>query len=152
MYDYNDSLNSRYILGMRVEATTYNKATHQVIQWAKNNESRYICIANVHMTMEAYDSPEFQKVVNRADMVTPDGMPLVWTLRRLGIKINDRVYGPTLMLHVCDAAKKNKISIGFYGGNAETLTALNENLKSATVVSSSLLIYILHSLTIDSSK
>ncbi len=129
MPDYNDSLNSRYILGMRVDATNYNKATNQVIHWTKNNESRYVCIANVHMTMEAYDNPEFQKVVNNADMVTPDGMPLVWTLRRLGIKIKDRVYGPTLMLHVCEAAEKHGIPIGLYGGSSETLEALKKNLK-----------------------
>lgn len=130
MYDHNDSLNNRYILGMRVDATNYNKATNQVIQWVKNNESRYVCIANVHMTMEAYDNPEFQKVVNSADMVTPDGMPLVWTLRRLGIKIDDRVYGPTLMLHVCEAAEKHGIPIGLYGGSSETLEALKKNLKN----------------------
>jgi N-acetylglucosaminyldiphosphoundecaprenol N-acetyl-beta-D-mannosaminyltransferase len=129
MYDYNDSLNSRYILGMRVDATNYNKATNQVIQWAKNNESRYVCIANVHMTMEAYDEPEFQKVVNSADMVTPDGMPLVWTLRRLGVKIDDRVYGPTLMLHVCDAAEKHGIHIGLYGGSSESLEILKKNIQ-----------------------
>ncbi|WP_069470589.1 WecB/TagA/CpsF family glycosyltransferase [Candidatus Marithrix sp. Canyon 246] len=119
-----------YILGMRVDATNYNKATNQVIQWIKNNESRYVCIANVHMTMEAYDKPEFQKIVNSADLVTPDGMPLVWTLRRLGIKIDDRVYGPTLMLHVCEAAEKHGIPIGLYGGSSETLEALKKNLKN----------------------
>jgi len=119
-----------YILGMRVDATNYNKATNQVIQWTKNNESRYVCIANVHMTMEAYDKPEFQKIVNSADMVTPDGMPLVWTLRRLGIKIDDRVYGPTLMLHVCEAAEKHGIPIGLYGGSSETLEALKKNIKN----------------------
>jgi N-acetylglucosaminyldiphosphoundecaprenol N-acetyl-beta-D-mannosaminyltransferase len=123
-------MNNHSILGMRVDATNYNKATNQVIQWAKNNESRYVCIANVHMTMEAYDKPEFKKVVNSADMVTPDGMPLVWTLRHLGIKINDRVYGPTLMLHVCEAAEKYGIPIGLYGGSSETLEALKKNLKN----------------------
>ena len=36
------------------------------------------------MVMEAHDSPEFMEVVKRADLVTPDGMPLMWALRRLG--------------------------------------------------------------------
>jgi N-acetylglucosaminyldiphosphoundecaprenol N-acetyl-beta-D-mannosaminyltransferase len=80
--------------------------------------------------MEAYDEPKFKKVVNSADMVTPDGMPLVWTLARLGVKLDDRVYGPTLMLHICEAAEKNGIPIGFYGGIPETLEALKINIKT----------------------
>jgi len=126
----NNFLNNSNILGMRVDATNYNKATNQVIQWAKNNDSSYVCIANVHMTMEAYNNPKFKKLVNGADMVTPDGMPLVWTLRRLGMKIDDRVYGPTLMLHICEAAEKHGIPIGLYGGSSETIEALKKNLKN----------------------
>ena len=76
----------RWILGMRVDATSYADATARVLAWAKAGESRYICVVNVHMTMEALDVPEFREIVNAADLVTPDGMPLVWLLRRLGLR------------------------------------------------------------------
>ena len=54
--------------------------------------------------MEAYDSPDFKDIVNAADLVTPDGMPLVWMLRRLGYPQQTRVYGPDLTLEVIAAA------------------------------------------------
>ena len=79
--------------------------------------------------MEAYDAPGFNEIVNAADLVTPDGMPLVWTLRRLGHPEQERVYGPVLTLHVLDMAAKQKIPVGFYGGSPETIQHLLEFLK-----------------------
>ena len=38
------------------------------------------------MTMETYDSRLFARIINSADLITPDGMPLVWALRTLGVK------------------------------------------------------------------
>ena len=44
------------ILGSRVDPTSYEQAVQQVITWARDHESRYVCVANVHVIMEAYDS------------------------------------------------------------------------------------------------
>jgi N-acetylglucosaminyldiphosphoundecaprenol N-acetyl-beta-D-mannosaminyltransferase len=112
------------ILGIRVSSTNYASAADQVQTWARAGESRYICAANVHVLMTAYDSGEFNKAVNHADLVTPDGMPLVWMLRLKGDKGQTRVYGPTLMLHVVEMAAREKIPVGFYGSNDQTLQKL----------------------------
>lgn len=120
----------RYILGMRVDATTYQEATRLILEWAGTGESRYVCAANVHMVMEGYDSPAFRNVVNSADLVVPDGMPLAWGLRLLGVRGQERVYGPDLMLHVCEAAAFHGVPVGFYGGSPETLQDLVKKLRS----------------------
>ena len=112
-----------YILETTVHPTSYADATNAIIHWAIGSESRYVCVANVHMVMEAHDSHEFRAVVNGADLVTPDGMPLVWGLRILGYKSQQRVYGPTLTLHVCEAAARYGIPIGLLGGTEESLEA-----------------------------
>jgi N-acetylglucosaminyldiphosphoundecaprenol N-acetyl-beta-D-mannosaminyltransferase len=117
------------ILGSRVDPISYAQAIHQVIVWAQGHESRYVCAANVHMLMEAYDSPEFQNVVNAADMITPDGMPLVWMLQCLGYPQQERVYGPDLTLKLIEAAVMQEISVGFYGGTVETLARLTASFK-----------------------
>ncbi len=109
----------RSILGMRVDATTYANATRSVIDWAQRGESRYVCIANVNSVMEAVDSAEFRAAVNSGDLVTSDGMPLVWGLRRLGVKDASRVYGPDLFPCVLRAAEESGIAVGFYGGGDE---------------------------------
>lgn len=108
----------REILGMRVDATTYEGATDTILDWAAGEQPHYVCIANVHMAMEAYDSLDFADVVNGADLVTPDGMPLVWALRKLGVPEAQRVCGPELMPYVLRAAAERGVPIGLYGGSS----------------------------------
>lgn len=117
------------ILGARVSSTNYKNATNRVIDWAQSAESRTICIANAHVLMEAYDSSDFREAINQADLVTPDGMPLVWMLRLKGDKNQTRVYGPTLMLHVLEMAAREQIQVGFYGGNNTTLEMLVRRMR-----------------------
>lgn len=52
------------ILGSNIAPTTHQEATSQIFSWAKGSEeSRYVCVANVHVVMDAYDDPDFQAVV-----------------------------------------------------------------------------------------
>ena len=118
------SVKHRYILGTRIDATNYQDATQRILRWAHTGESCYICAANVHMTMTAYDKREFARIVNSAALITPDGMPLVWALNTLGIKNSSRVYGPTLALNVWREAARAGIKIGLYGGTVESLASL----------------------------
>ncbi|MBD2020208.1 WecB/TagA/CpsF family glycosyltransferase [Leptolyngbya sp. FACHB-36] len=106
---------------MRVDVTSYPDATQQVMAWAKAGESRYVCAANVHMVMESYDKTEFARVVNQADLITPDGKPLVQALRALGMRTASQVRGPSLTLHVCEAAAQQGVPIGLYGGSPDSL-------------------------------
>ena len=117
------------ILGIRISPTSYISATDQIRTWSQVGESRYVCAANVHVVMTAYDNHSFDKVINHADLVTPDGMPLVWMLRLKGVKGQTRVYGPTLMLHVLEMAAREKIPVGFYGSTDQTLQKLIVRLK-----------------------
>lgn len=118
------ALNSRFILGTRTDSTSYADAATRVLAWASTPESRYVCVSNVHVTMESYDSAEYRAIVNGADLVTPDGMPLVWALRLFGVAEATRVYGPTLTIHVLEKAVTAGVAVGFYGTSPEVLTSL----------------------------
>jgi N-acetylglucosaminyldiphosphoundecaprenol N-acetyl-beta-D-mannosaminyltransferase len=118
------------VLGARVNAIDYSRAIEIVQNWSAGYESRYVCIANVHMVMEAIDSTEYRQILNSADLVTPDGMPLVWMMRLKGHRYQPRVYGPTLMLHILEAAAREKISVGFYGGAPDVLEALVKRMQA----------------------
>ncbi len=121
-------LQSRFVLGMRVDATSYVDASWRVLNWTRRRESRYVCVANVHMVMEAYDDPAFRAIVNGADLVTPDGMPLVWMLRRMGFPGQGRVYGPTLTLWILQEAARWGIPVGFYGGEPAMIAHITDRL------------------------
>ena len=115
---------SRHILGMRLDATNYAEAAGSVIGWARAGESRYLCAASVNNVMEAHDSRDFLRIMNEADLVTPDGMPLVWGLRLLGAREATRVYGPDLTPVVLGAAERAGVPVGFYGASPGTLERL----------------------------
>lgn len=121
---------SSSVLGMQVHSTTYAESTALVCDWAEQGKSSHVCVANVHMVMEAWDDPGFRAIVNAADLVTPDGMPLVWVLRRKGFALRDRVYGPTLMRRVVAEAERRMIPVGFLGGSSMVLATLVRNLQA----------------------
>jgi N-acetylglucosaminyldiphosphoundecaprenol N-acetyl-beta-D-mannosaminyltransferase len=118
-----------FILGVGVDQTNYHSAVQGILDWALRGESRYVCVANVHMVMEAYDDAAFRQIVNAADLVTPDGMPLVWVMRWQGLRQQERVYGPALTQFVLEAANREGIPVGFYGSTPQTLEKLKRNVQ-----------------------
>ena len=116
---------SRQILGMRVDATSYEETVDTVVERARSRSGGMVCVATVHMVMEAHADAAFQAIVNSAERVTPDGVPLVAALRRLGLPDAQRVYGPSLMPRVCERAEALGLRVGFYGGTPEVLAAMS---------------------------
>jgi N-acetylglucosaminyldiphosphoundecaprenol N-acetyl-beta-D-mannosaminyltransferase len=120
---------ARRIVGMRVDATSYTHAAEEILRWAHLGESRYVCVATVNNVIEAHDDPGYGAVMEGADLVTPDGMPLVWGLRLLGVPGATRVYGPDLTPVICERAAEQGIPVGFYGGAEDVLRELTANLS-----------------------
>src|SRR5213079_2656650 len=112
------------ILGVRVDATDYPGATRRIVEWARQKRSCYVCCAAVNNIMEARRSPDYRVVMDQADLVTSDGMPLVWMLWALGVEDASRVYGPDLTQRVLEAAVANGLPVGFYGGTEAVLSRL----------------------------
>lgn len=127
--DSGGGLESRSVVAIRVDATSYDEATTQILDWAVAGPPGYVCVANVHMTMEAHDDARFQDVVNGARLVVPDGMPLVWALRLLGVRNASRVRGPDLTLRLADEAAKRGVAIGIYGGSSRVAETFARNLE-----------------------
>jgi N-acetylglucosaminyldiphosphoundecaprenol N-acetyl-beta-D-mannosaminyltransferase len=115
---------------MRVDATSYGDASKHVVRWAHEQRSAYVCVASVHMVMEAFDSPTFQQLVNEADLITPDGRPLVWALKSLGARSASQVRGTDLTAYVAERAARENVPIGLYGGTSESLEAFVRILKA----------------------
>jgi N-acetylglucosaminyldiphosphoundecaprenol N-acetyl-beta-D-mannosaminyltransferase len=109
------------VLGVGVSAIRMSHAvaaiTHWLDEWANlpgsPTRKRYICTVNTHLVVESRRKPKLRHVLNHASLATPDGMPLVWWLRCIGKDV-ERVYGPDLMLAVCNALPHKRHY--FYGG------------------------------------
>ena len=114
-------------LRININTGTYKNFVNEVVKMS-GKESSYTCIANVHMMVEAYINSSFASIVNNADMITPDGMPLTWSLKLLhGIK-QDRVAGMDLLPDLLREAEKQAIPVYFYGGTEAMLSQIRENI------------------------
>jgi N-acetylglucosaminyldiphosphoundecaprenol N-acetyl-beta-D-mannosaminyltransferase len=104
------------VLGVGVSATEPGTALSLIGDWIANRTPRYVCVSGVHGIMESLDDPSLRAIHNRAGLVTPDGMPLVWLGRLAGHRGMRRVYGPDLLLACCAESERRGWRHFFYGG------------------------------------
>ena len=120
---------ARHVVGMRVDAVTYDGLTRTITEWARGHQSRYVCVASVNNVILSRDDPLFLEAMNAADVTTPDGVPLVWALRLLGVTAAERVTGPVLMDLLCQEAARARIPVGLYGSTEDVLSGLRTRLQ-----------------------
>ncbi len=113
------------IVGLGVNAVRFDDVIASLDHFRAAGGGR-IFFANVHMVMEAHDDPNFAAIVESADLVVPDGMPLVWMQRLLSQRNSARVRGYSVMAAVLQRAVELGINVGFYGGSAEVLKLVIE--------------------------
>jgi len=118
------------ILGVHVTVTNLQLACETIEDWIVNKTKTYICLAPVATIVDCQDDSKYRDIVNQAGMITPDGMPLVWTGKLKGIEKIGRTYGPDLMLRLCDRGQRKKLKHFFYGGTEDGNARLIENLKA----------------------
>ncbi len=116
------------VLNASIDVINWAETLETIRGWASRHESRYICICNVHSVVTATQDAEFERVINEADLATPDGAPIAWMLRRMGFSRQQRINGPDLMLKYCEQAASRGESVFLYGGTPETLQRLEPAL------------------------
>lgn len=119
------------IISSFIDSLTWDACLDVISKWAEERLSRVICICNVHSVVTAHQDPALRAAIDNADMATPDGMPLVWLLRRSAFSKQQRINGPDLMWRFMSVAQEKGISVFFYGSTPETLILLHDRLESA---------------------
>lgn len=117
------------VVGVPITAVPACEQLQRMIEWAEQRESRFVCVANVHMVMEARWDPRFNEILQSSDIVAPDGMPLVWMLRWLGAWGQDRLPGLDIFVGVCKEAEHRGIKIFLYGSTSEILQTIESRLR-----------------------
>lgn len=126
----NLALKRKRLLTLLVSIGHYDIFLKKLLFYAKKNRSFYVCVANVHMLIEAYEDPNFASIVNNADFVTPDGMPLVKGLEWLyGLK-QDRIAGMDLLPDLLSESQERGIKVFFYGGTQKMIDQTELYCKS----------------------
>jgi len=117
------------VLGVGVSAINMDLAVDTIDQWIRAREHHYVTITGVHGVMESQRDEAIRQMHNQAGMVTPDGMPLVWLSKLAGHQHVSRVYGPDLMLAVCQKSIQAGYKHFLYGGGEGIPDLLAEKLQ-----------------------
>jgi N-acetylglucosaminyldiphosphoundecaprenol N-acetyl-beta-D-mannosaminyltransferase len=105
------------VLGVNVSVINVRDAIAAVEAWIASRSNNYVCITGAHGVIESQTDEELRRIHNRAGLVTPDGMPLVWMSRLLGHRRTSRVYGPDLMRALTAVSATKGYRQFYYGGN-----------------------------------
>lgn len=117
------------VVGVMVSAVDYDAAVASVISAAREARPFAMSAAASHVVMTGVRDQVHRHRLNSLDLLVPDGQPVRWALNLLhGTRLQDRVYGPELMLRLCAAAQSEGIAVYLYGSNPPTLGPLRERL------------------------
>src|SRR5438046_1016779 len=102
----------RDVFGVNVTPTCYDEAETVITESALLRENRIVTYFSVHGLATATLDPSFRTILNAFDMVAPDGQPIRWALNCFHkAQLQDRVYGPEMMLRLCARAAAQGIGI-----------------------------------------
>jgi N-acetylglucosaminyldiphosphoundecaprenol N-acetyl-beta-D-mannosaminyltransferase len=115
----------KQLISININTGAYKTFVKEVVEMS-GKKSSYTCVANVHMLVEAYTNPSFASIVNNADMITPDGIPLTWGLKLLHGISQDRVAGMDLLPDILKEAEQKAIPVYFYGGTDAMMSGIGK--------------------------
>jgi N-acetylglucosaminyldiphosphoundecaprenol N-acetyl-beta-D-mannosaminyltransferase len=114
------TLASVEVLNVPIAAATFSQAVQHLAGLIESGQGGYVCVTGVHGVMESQRSPEVMAAHRNASLCTADGMPMVWAAKYVGLHEAERVYGPDLMLALCEVAASKGWPMYFYGGAPKT--------------------------------
>ena len=116
------------ILGVNIDAVNINEIIKRIDGKIRYNNKGYITFTGVHGIMEAQRSASVKSAHQKAWMVVPDGMPLVYIGKLNGYKQIDRCFGPDVMTALLRYSTSKEYTHFLYGGNDGIAEKLKLNL------------------------
>jgi N-acetylglucosaminyldiphosphoundecaprenol N-acetyl-beta-D-mannosaminyltransferase len=120
-------LEKRKLFAVNYSICDYESASDEIIQQAHQNHSFGVSALAVHGLIESVKDQNLGELVNKIDLVVPDGQPIRWALNsfyKVGLK--DRVYGPTLTKYVLEKANRDGLKVYLYGSTETTITKFRD--------------------------
>ena len=113
------------LLGCRFDRVTMRDAVARCLAWcAEPRRPHTVVTANASTLSLMRREPALREACERADLVVPDGMSVVWTSRLAGLGLPERVAGVDLMVRLLDAASEQRLSIYLLGARPNVVNTL----------------------------
>src|SRR5689334_14038315 len=105
------------VMGLAVDRVSEADAIQRAVDGLQMRRGGWICTANLDILRHVVREPPLRELVDDADLIVADGMPLVWASRLQGEPVPERVTGSSLISTLPAAAADVGASIFLLGGN-----------------------------------
>jgi N-acetylglucosaminyldiphosphoundecaprenol N-acetyl-beta-D-mannosaminyltransferase len=117
------------VLGAFIDAMDWHEALDTMQAWARMRLPRYVCCCNAHSLVTMRHDSQVREAIEAAHMALPDGAPVAWMMRKLGLSAQKRLSGPDLMWRYCAVAQREGTPIFLYGNTDQVLQALQARMR-----------------------
>lgn len=121
-------LQSVDVLGVNCLAADLNTAAERVVEMVQCGHGGYVSTCNVHVVVTANRNPEYRAALEGAAMRVPDGWPIAWMQRRLGVNSAQRIAGPDLMERLLNLGRRDNLSHFLFGSTPCVLQSLESQV------------------------
>jgi N-acetylglucosaminyldiphosphoundecaprenol N-acetyl-beta-D-mannosaminyltransferase len=117
------------VLSVKINSITRAIVFQKIHDWIQDHDRQYVNVCSVQTILDCYDSAELTRIINSSGMAVPDGMPLVWIGKYFKHPM-ERIYGPDLLLDICNKGQEFGFKHYFYGGGPGIPEKMSQKLKS----------------------
>ena len=125
------------ILGIAIDNISFDDALERIMTMASQGQRKYVLTPNADHIVKVDSDKEFAKIYEDADLVTVDGVPIMWIADSCSYKIRQRVTGSDMFPKVCEQAAKRGNSIFILGAAdnvaKEAVSKLEDQYKGITI-------------------
>jgi N-acetylglucosaminyldiphosphoundecaprenol N-acetyl-beta-D-mannosaminyltransferase len=118
------------IAGIAVDDLTEDETVAAIDELLVDGEPHYMCVVNAAKVVAASRAEELRRVIMGADIITADGMSVVWASRLLGQPLRERVTGIDLFERLVEHAARRGLSVYFLGAREPSVTGLVERFTA----------------------
>lgn len=122
-------LDTIHVLGIPITYTTQKKAKSTVLKWLDGKDTKLVFTPNPEIVMAALKDDELKTAIESADMVTPDGIGVVWASRYSEKRLKQRVAGYDLVQAIFNDIAKTDKKVYFLGGAPKVAAKAAKKMK-----------------------
>jgi N-acetylglucosaminyldiphosphoundecaprenol N-acetyl-beta-D-mannosaminyltransferase len=104
------------MMGAPLGVVTEADAVRAIVAAAREGRGHWTVTANLDHIRRYRRDPLARGLIDAADLVVADGMPLIWASRLAGEPLPERVSGSSMVWSICEAASAGGQSVFLLGG------------------------------------
>ncbi len=116
------------ILGTPIDILSTSEVLKRLEQFIDEGRFHQVATANTDFLVNGFIDPELRYILRNADLVMPDGMPVVWASRMLGCPLPERVTGADIVPALAELSAEKGYRIYMLGARPEVAQLAKQKL------------------------